>query len=392
MKPKLIVILSRIPYPLEKGDKLRAYHQIRELSHEFRIYLFALNNTTVAIDKAKKALNPFCQEIHFIHRSKCAIGWNMMLAFLKGQPVQLGYFYTKKAHRSILKNAQRIAADYVYCQLIRTAELAKGLQGIKTIDYQDVFSKGVERRIKKAPFYLKGLFRMEYKRLLQYEQKVFDCFEHKTIISKPDRDLIPHPNREQIHIIPNGVDYTFFSPQKNSEKKVDLVFTGNMSYPPNINSAEFLALEILPEVHKIKAGVSLMIAGASPHPRVQALASEYITATGWMDDIRDAYNQSRIFIAPMQIGTGLQNKLLEAMSMKLPGLTSALANDALGAKEGEELLIGSNAASYASHIIHLLENKAFADEIASKGQAFVHQHYDWKSATLVLAGIIKEKK
>ena len=113
-----------------------------------------------------------------------------------------------------------------------------------------------------------------------------------------------------------------------------------MSYPPNVNAVMYIAKEIFPLLLKHKPDIKLLIAGATPTNAVKSLANANIHVSGWMDDIRDAYNESSIFLAPLQIGTGLQNKLLEAMSMELPCITSALANNALKACDGEEILIG----------------------------------------------------
>ena len=210
--------------------------------------------------------------------------------------------------------------------------------------------------MEKAPFYTKPVFKLEYKRLRKYESAIFDLFDHKTIISIPDRDLMPHPERNKIHVIPNGVDHDFFAPV-DTEKTVDLVFTGNMAYPPNVDAAEFLVNEIMPLVWKEMPGAKVMIAGATPDKRVTSLKSDKVTVTGWLDDIRDSYAGAKVFIAPMQIGTGLQNKLLEAMSMKVPSITTPLANDALQAVDGESILIGKDAPTLAKQILNLLNDE-----------------------------------
>ena len=147
---------------------------------------------------------------------------------------------------------------------------------------------------------------------------------------------------------------------------------------------EYLAYEILPIVWKALPETKLYIAGATPDPRVKKAASDRIIVSGWLDDIRDAYAQSRVFIAPMRIGTGLQNKLLEAMSMRLPAITSPLANASLGAKPDKEILIGSNAEEMAQNIITLLTDMQKAEQIAQAGFDFTNHVYDWGKATTIL--------
>ncbi len=387
---KILVILPRVPYPLEKGDKLRAFYQIKELAKNHEIILCALNhNRKLDKQKAFRKLQPYCMSINFIDIPWYVVPFNILKAFFKGLPLQIGYFYSQHAHKQIRRIFNIHHPDHIYCQLVRTAEYGKNFSTGKTIDYQDVFSYGVKRRISKAPFWLKPVLKLEYQRLVKYENRVFDLFDVKTIISLPDRDLINHPQKEDIHIIPNGVDHDFFKPLKK-EKTHDVVFTGNMSYPPNVDAALFLAKEIMPKVWKKLPGTRLLLAGASPDPKVKALENKQVKVTGWMDDIRDAYASAKIFIAPMRIGTGLQNKLLEAMSMKIPSITTPLANGALQAKPDKEILLGKTAEELAGHIIHLLEDQEFATQLAENAYSFVHQNYSWSEATLKLEKLMNQ--
>ena len=384
---KILVILSRIPWPLEKGDKLRAYHQIRCLSKKHEIILFALNDTNIDEVAAKEQLLPYCSTIRFFNLRKITILWNITKAFFRGKPLQVGYFYSCNAKKALQQLIAETQPDRVFCQLVRTAEYGKGLEIPKTIDYQDTLSQGILRREQKASYLFKPIFRLEYKRLQQYENEMFDRFDHKTIISKPDRDLLTHPRKEEVVIIPNGVEHEYFKPVLK-EKKYDLIFNGNMSYPPNINAAKLLAKKILPLVHQTLPETTLLLSGAQPHEQVKALQSEKITVSGWIDDIRENYAMSRIFVAPMQIGTGLQNKLLEAMSMKMPCITSELANASLGAQPETEILIGNTPETFAQHIIHLLTHSEVAESLSEKGHQFVLNTFDWEKATEILENCI----
>ncbi len=378
---KIFILLPRIPYPLEKGDKLRAFNQIKQLAKHNEIVLCALNdNAKVSEQDAFRALQPYCQSINFIRFNKLQILLGLVRAFFKGLPMQCGYFYNRKAAKKVNALIAKHKPDMLYGQLLRVAEYIRHKDIPKTIDYQDIFSYGMKRRADIASFVTRPIYNMEYRRLARYEAAIFDDFDVRTIISEPDRKLFPHEKRDEILIIPNGVDHDFFKPMER-EKKYDLVFTGNMSYPPNVNAVEYLANEILPIVWKTRPETTLYIAGATPDPKVKKAASDKIIVSGWLDDIRDAYAQSRVFIAPMRIGTGLQNKLLEAMSMRLPAITSPLANASLGAKPDEEILIGSNAQEMAQNIISLLTNTEKAEQIAQAGFDFTNRVYDWGKAT-----------
>ncbi len=385
---KIFVTTSRVPWPLEKGDKLRIYHQIAELHKRHEIILCCLNDKKTHPD-TQQELSKICTELHIFNLTKLGIAYQLFLSIFSSKPFQIHYFYQKKIRKEIYHLIESTKPDVIYTQLIRTAEYVKHLHHIpKTLDYMDAFSKGMARRIKKAKFPFKFLLKTEAKRLLAYEQLIFDYYEHQTIISAQDRNYIPHDNRKQIVTIPNGIDKVYFSPKKTKITH-QLVFTGNMNYPPNVEGASYIINEIMPLIWKTHPGVNLLIAGANPTPKLKALASDQVIIQGWMDDIRDAYNTSAIFIAPMNIGTGLQNKLLEAMSMQLPCITSKLANNALGAQEGIQILIGNSPAHYAQHVIDLIENKKLAEDIAKAGQAYIHRNFSWKSSTEKLEKLFK---
>jgi len=376
---KIFVLLSRVPYPIEKGDKLRAFHQIRCLSQNNEIILCCLSDIPVH-PEALNVLNSFCSEVHIIPIRIPGMIWNLKMAFLKGKPFQVGYFYRRSAQKKINAILKKSKPDHIYCQLIRVSEYVKNSKIPKTLDYQDIFSTGAKRQAETAPAWKKPVYLMEHRRLLRYEHDIFDKFDHKTIISQPDRDLLLHTSRNEVAIIPNGVDQEYFYPLER-QKTHDIVFTGNMGYPPNIDAARFIAEEIFPLVLKQLPDATLLLAGASPNSKVLALQASNITVSGWLADIRESYASSSVFIAPMRIGTGLQNKLLEAMAMQLPCITSALANQALGAKENEEILVGASAKEYADQIVSLLQNESYAKVLAQKGFNFVSKTFSWENST-----------
>ena len=385
---KIFVLLSRIPYPLEKGDKLRAFNQIKELSKSNTIILCTLNpDAKVDKQKAFSELQPYCQSVNFIDLSLLSRMWNMTKAFFSTLPIQVGYFYSCKAAKEIKKLIATHNPDHIYCQFIRTTKYLEDINIKKTLDYQDALSYGLKRRLDNASFFEKPFFKLEYNRVLNYENLVFDKFDNKTIISIPDKNLIQHKRKNEIHVIPNGVDHSFFKPI-NCKKTVDIVFTGNMAYPPNVDAAEYLVNKIMPIVWQTIPNATVMLAGASPVKKVLALQSNLVKVSGWMDDIRDSYSAANVFIAPMRIGTGLQNKLLEAMSMKIPTITTPLANDALQAGVGHDILIGENTNELANCITKVLNSNKLRDFVSQKGYDFVQNHHSWEKATQKLNKII----
>lgn len=385
---KILVVLPRFPYPLEKGDKLRAYHQLRSLSKNHDLYLVALAETELRESYLEK-VRPFCKEMHVVRLSRTGQFWHSGTAFLRGLPLQCGYFYSNKAQQVINEIVDRVKPERIFCQLVRTAEYVKNFSTKKIIDYQDVLSKGMQRRAEKGAWYEKPLFHCEAKRLAQYESDIFPFFDEKVIITEVDRDLIPHNDSHEIHVVANGVDFSQYDHKRGTSKEFDLIFSGNMSYAPNVEAAEYLSRQVVPALLSTFPRIRLVICGATPAAKVRALESEHVHITGWVEDIAEYYAKSRIFIAPMHLGTGLQNKLLEAMSMKLPCITSPLAGAPLkGVENGKEILICSTTTGYVEAITHLLEDSDSYADIAENGYQFVHRNYNWESVNQKLEDII----
>lgn len=383
------MLVSRFPYPLEKGDKLRAFHQLKELSKHFDITLFALTNSKIPSEHLE-IVQEYCSEIVVHQQSWFQKGWNIFRSTLNGNPFQVGYFFSSSGQNKVKSLLKSNSFNHIYCQLIRMTEYVKDEHSIpKTLDYMDALSAGIQRRVTKQKVYKRWLFQSEAKRLKRYESLMFDFFENRTIISKQDQQLIMHPNSNQIVCIPNGIDASFFE-KIEIKKSHDFVFVGNMSYPPNVEAIAYIAANILPAF----PDKTLLISGSSPSKRVKKIATEHaqIELTGWVDDIRYSYALGRIFLAPMMIGTGMQNKLLEAMAIGVPCITTPLANNPIGTTENKEILVASTPDEFKKAIELLFSNEVKYTEIQSNARAFVEENHHWNKTTERLVELIESTK
>jgi polysaccharide biosynthesis protein PslH len=376
---RIVFLVSRVPWPLEKGDKLRVFHLIRELSQRHEILLFCL--TDQSIDPlAESKLREFCSEVHIHRLSKVGIAWRLFKGLFNTLPFQVSYFTSKKAIQAFEKFIDKNVPQHIFCQLIRTAEYAKRYTLIpKSIDYMDALSNGMKRMADQASWPISTIMSVEQKRLEHYETKVQSHFDRRFVISEQDKQQLS--SVQNLEVVANGVDPIFLTINQAREKQYDFLFTGNMSYRPNVESARFLVSEILPIVWKTHPNTKLCLAGASPSAVIRSLESEKVIVTGWVDDISLIYQSSLIFVAPMLINSGLQNKLLEAMASQLPCVTSQLANNALTASPGDEVLIGSTAQEYADQITRLLDDEQLRIKIGEAGQRFVKRTFSWSKST-----------
>lgn len=382
---KILVLTSRLPYPIEKGDKLRIYHQIRELSKRHEIFLCSLveeKPTTEDVDH----LRTYCVEIHTFPLKKVGIIFNVLKAFATGQSLQVAYFYRKSIHQKIQALTKRINPDFVYCQLIRMSEYAKRLNVPAALDYMDCFSEGMSRQAREGKKWQKSIFERESKLLKNYQQEIYPVFDYHSIISGQDKKLLDPNGELDIHIVPNGIDGEFFKPTPTVEE-YDLVFVGNMGYFPNVNAARYLVRNVMPWVWAELSEAKVLIAGARPHTEVQKLGLlSGIHVSGWVPDIRDAYASGKVFVAPIFAGSGQQNKILEAMAMEKPCITSPLVNNAIHANPGSEIEIASTEEEFAEKIVGLLRSTERQKSIGQNGRRFILKQYSWAQSVQKIEG------
>jgi polysaccharide biosynthesis protein PslH len=389
---KLLVLTSRFPYPLEKGDKLRIFHQIRELSQRHEIILCALTEDIVQEADYQQVM-PFCSQIHIFRLSKMTIFLNILAGILRGLPFSVSYFFNRKIQKHILDIAAKEKPHHVYAQLIRTSEYFKETTYPKTLDYMDAFSVGMHRRSQDDAWYLRPFYKLESKLLKRYETNIAPYYNHLTIISEQDKLLMVSSNEINIKVVPNGIDYQYFTPKYESttEPKYDIVFVGNLGYYPNIQAAKYLVHHILPLLKKERPNLKILLAGARPSPEIELLANENVDIKRDLVDIREAYLSAKIFVAPIFHGSGQQNKILEAMSMGLPCITTTLVNNAILAKPNEAILVANTEGPFAEQIINLLQDLDYQLIIKANGRQFVKTHYSWQTATQVLNDLMENK-
>lgn len=387
---KLLILTSRFPYPIEKGDKLRIYHQIRHLSQEHEICLVSISDRPVK-DSDKEHLHQYCSEVHIFPIAKPGIVWSLFKGIFSARPFQVQYFYRKRFHKKILKIVEEFQPQRLYCQLIRMAPYIQGIESSKTLDYMDCFSVGMERRVAVSKGLKKVLYAWEANKLKKYEEAVFTFFNSHSIISEQDKELLPGPYASKVAVVPNGVDTEYFQSKPDTEPKYELVFVGNMGYAPNVIAARYLALRVLPEIRKTHPDTQLLLAGARPGKNVLELENEPgVKVGGWFEDIREAYASGKIFVAPLFSGSGQQNKILEAMAMEIPCVSTDLVNNAINASEEQEILLAKDLASFVNHCLNLLENPKTATRIGKKGRKFVQKQYSWENSMKLLEDLLSK--
>lgn len=378
----ICILTSRFPYPIEKGDKLRIYHQIRLLSKHHSLHLISICERNPSEDELNELLK-YCKTVHPLRISKWSSRWAMFLSLFDVRPFQVAYFFNKRHAHTIKQLIAEIKPDHIYCQLVRMSEYVKDVQCLKTIDYMDAFSKGMQRRSVHSGLIMSLFYKWEARRLEKYEASIFEKFDKHTVISRQDAEELSHSSK--IKIIPNGVDIEYFR-SSNGTRSFDIGFIGNLGYLPNKQAVDYIVKQLVPYLNP---GIKVLISGARPGPQISSLSNHRILVQGWMKDIRESYNQIKLFVAPLFHGIGQQNKILEAMSMGIPCITNSLVNNAIGAEDRLEVWIADTPAEFVDAIHTLLEDQVLYEKISMAGLRFVRARFSWEEQVAKLAVVLE---
>jgi glycosyltransferase involved in cell wall biosynthesis len=232
----------------------------------------------------------------------------------------------------------------------------------------------------------KMFYKREYKTMHAFEKKVIGSFDYCTIISAFDKSQIYDPS-DSIVVVPNGVDTEYYS-STNKQENYDLLFVGNLSYLPNKNAVYFLVQNILPLLLKVNPNLTIRIVGADTPKEIFALANANVHVSGFVAEIREVYDTAKLFVAPLFTGAGLQNKILEAMSMQIPCITTSVVNKSLDGQDNIHLLIANNEQEFVSKIESLISSAALRVKLSSSAREFVAQSFSWETANKKLKEIL----
>jgi glycosyltransferase involved in cell wall biosynthesis len=274
----------------------------------------------------------------------------------------------------------------------RLAELGADLAHLPAIIAPlDAVHLGIQTRMRASRGLKRWLLAMEERRVRRFEATEYRRFAGVVVVSDRDRDAIAALDPGlAVTVIPNGVDVDEFRPDPAIARVADrIVFTGVMSSPGNIVAAGFAARSVLPLVRAEIPGAHLVLVGRSPGPPVLELAQlEGVQVTGDVPDVRPWLAGSRVFLCPMISGTGIKNKLLEAMAVGLPSVATPLGLGGLDVQDGREVLVADGAAALAAGVIRLLRDATLADRLGSAARAYVVERHAWADAARRYEGLL----
>jgi len=378
---KILFLCHRMPYPPKRGGKIRPFNMIRHLARSHDVTVATLART--AQERADgEELRRHCDDLHVGYVTGLGAWTRFGLFGLTGRPATFGYFYSPVLYRKV----QRLLATggfdaiLVHCSSMGPY-VASHRGGRKVMDFGDADSEKWLEYAKTAAAPLSWAFRAEGKRVRDAERRLGDHFDAGSVNAPRDREVLSAYVRSPISVIPNGVDLEYFQSARSSGPGYvpnRIVFTGNMSYRPNVEAVCHFVADILPGIRREIPDAQFYIVGMDPSPAVRRLADgDRIVVTGRVDDVRPYFDSAAVAVAPLRVARGLQNKVLEAMAMRVPVVASPAAFAGIHAAAGHDLLVAEEPEGFSRAVITLLRDPAARERFAAAGITCVTTNHNW---------------
>ena len=394
----LLYLTHRLPYPPNKGDKVRSYHFLKHLGGRYRVFLGTFIDDPADWEHVA-AVRALCADLHVQPLSHWSRPAASASALLRGEPLTLPYFRSRALAQWVRGVVEReaISQALVFCSSM--AQYAIDLPRLRTVvDFVDMDSAKWADYAERRPWPASALYRREARRLLDYEKAVAARASASIFVTDEERRRflagMPQRGSERVLTIRNGVDSDYFSsahefpsPYTSDERAV--VFTGAMDYWPNIDAAVWFGREVLPLIRRGDGRVRFYVVGMKPDGAVRSLAGERgVVITGRVPDVRPYLAHASVVVAPLRVARGIQNKVLEAMAMGKPVVTTAACAAALSAKPGLELAAASDAEAFAAAVLSLMDSPAAA-RMGAAARARVVSDYRWAASLEQLDDVLQ---
>jgi glycosyltransferase involved in cell wall biosynthesis len=393
----IIFISPMVPYPLQSGDALRIYHQLRHLARRHAVILVCVSDGS-DYSRSKAHLEGFCREVQIFPRDREPAWFQLpgvIAGFLRGVPFKVKYGSSRASRRFMRELTEREPVEAVICSCIETVQHLQSLPadfaGRTVLDLQNVsFFQCL--RIYRQERLLAGKIRqfLNWFPFIDFEPRMAAACDAAVVVSDVDRQLLSaFRPLDNLWIAPNGVDVTGIPPIPSLTDAPDILYLGSLGYPPNAEAAITLAREIMPLIRRQILDARLAIVGRNPPPEVLNLNAEPgVSVHADVPEVAPYYRQSRVLAVPLKAGGGTRLKILEAMAYGLPVVSSSIGCEGIEAVPGRDILVADEPGAFAEAVVGLLRSPEKCRDMRQNARQLVEERYDWDRVMAVYDDIL----
>lgn len=403
-RKRVLMLTHRMPYPPDRGDRIRSYHLLKLLRDHFDMAI-ACTSDEPAWLQHHQLLSTIAKRVELQPITPVGAKLRGVGALLRGKAVTPATFYRHGLAAAIERWHEQAPFDAVltFCtgmiqyarlltqQLSRRGGPRKRTDVRHVLDLVDVDSEKWVSYARNSYVPMKWVYNAEAKRLREIEAGRYDEFDAVTVVSETEADCYRRAvgPRDNLHVVGNGVDMKYFSPQPEAESNV-VVFVGVLDYKPNYDGVEWFVEKVMPKLRKKSPSAEFHIVGRNPTAKVMHLGmAEGVKVVGSVPDVRAHLAEAAAVIAPLRIARGVQNKVLEAMSCRRAVVCSPGAAEGIDATHGEHLLVADSPDQWADALHRLLTDKPHRAAIAAAARTRIEQRYTWEEQLKPMIDLLK---
>jgi sugar transferase (PEP-CTERM/EpsH1 system associated) len=397
---KLLFLAHRIPYPPNKGDKIRSYHELRALAergHEVHLLAFADDARDIGyqVDLAK-----LCADVQVIPLDRRRGQLRALRALAGSVPLSLGFYAARSMHQAVRRRLAEAQFDALFVYSSTMAQYVPSELAARTVvDLVDVDSAKWRDYAERVSPPLSWIYRLEHQRLRRYEHELVARHAYTLLTTPREAELLNEldefTRRARLRTLTNGVDLAHFRPAPWRLSVLDkmplnerqwfadpsaprLVFTGAMDYYANVEGVRYFVEEVWPLIREREPRAEFLIVGSNPTEEVRQLGKRPgVTVTGFVADVRPYLQAATACVVPLRIARGVQNKVLEAMAAGKALAATSEAVAGLNVTDGEEALLANSPRKLAEHAVNLIRDEKLRLELGENARRFVQEEHDW---------------
>lgn len=375
----ILFLAHRVPFPADKGDRIRSYNIIKLLAKFHSVFLMAATHEPVH-PQARSTLGRYCEAVDIFEINPQLSKLRGAMCLFTKRPLTLSHFYSRALQQAVQERLKGTRIDLIFIFSSPMAQYVLDVRNVrKLVDFIDLDSQKWLDYASKTPQPMKSIYYREGITLRSFEKKIATLCDHHIFSTEREarlfRELVPDAS---CSVVQNGVDvHETLTSESNGNK---LIFVGAMDYLPNVDAMIYFTQDILPLVQRSIPEVELYIVGRNPSRQIRKLSRlKNVVVTGYVDKILPYLRSAAASIAPLRIARGIQNKVLEAMAHGVPVVGSSAALEGIEAQPGRDVLVADEPSGFAQKTVAVLKDLSLRRSLSENALALVQEKYSWET-------------